>query len=243
MSTFLVDFHVTEFYVVKDLRKQRFVFNARVKPLTGYDTKNVVFFNKEVFVRRSQAIQKKSFCKVVGPVAFSLKEKTRIPLDLSKTKHKRAFRIRQVRQLCCLLCKQTERGKRLRFVTVKMLNRNNFRLMWYDQKLLKTKSSFFNNVHPSLSAGVNSCRELNPAFLHYNQRLSYLYPTNLDKMSFLSSDLANLTLSLKTYTFLKEKGIHKIGDLVGYSQKSLLQLLNKNKEMFAEVKTYLLTNK
>lgn len=60
-------------------------------------------------------------------------------------------------------------------------------------------------------------------------------------MSFLSSDLANLPLSLKTYTFLKQKGIYKIGDLVGYSQKSLLHLLNRNREMFVETKTYLLT--
>lgn len=113
----------------------------------------------------------------------------------------------------------------------------------------QTKSGFVNNVYQELFADVHfkensvflSHREQNPAFSHPNQKLRYLYSTNLDKMGFLSSDLANLTLSLKTYTFLKQKGIHKIGDLVGYSQKSLLQLLNKNREMFVEVKAYLLT--
>ena len=137
--------------------------------------------------------------------------------------------------------------------------------MWYDKRVFKRKSSFVNNVNSELSTGINVFsrseqaitkttflyiltgtsfrfhRKVNSAFLNSNQRLSYLYPTNLDKMSFLSSDLANLSLSLKTYTFLKQKGIHKIGDLVGYSPKSLLQFLNKNKEMFVEVKTYLLT--
>ena len=72
--------------------------------------------------------------------------------------------------------------------------------------------------------------------LNDNQKLGCLYQTNLDKMSFLSSDLANLGLSLKTYTFLKQKNIHKIGNLVKYSSKSLLQLLNRDREMFAEVK-------
>ena len=159
--------------------------------------------------------------------------------------------------------------------------------MWYNQRLLKTKNSFVNNVHQHLSVGLNFHREplqkrsfSNNSVPRKNvvirfsakqsclqkqsfcnakrsehqanaksfakqsfafKRLSYLYPTNLDKMSFLSSDLANLTLSLKTYTFLKQKGIHKIGDLAGYSQKSLLHLLNRNREMFVETKTYLLT--
>ena len=171
---------------------------------------------------------------VTSLVTSLLKEKGRVPLDVSKTKHERFFGSRQVHQL-------SEKEKRLGFVSVKMLNQNNLRLMWYDQRIFQRKSNFVNNVDQNLSTGVNFHRELNPAFLHSNKRLSDLYRTNLDKMSFLSSDLANLTLSLKTYTFLKQKGIHKIGDLVGYSQKSLLQLLNKNKEMFVEVKTYLLT--
>ena len=172
----------------------------------------------------------------------------------------------------------TQKEKRLRFISVKMLNQNNL-FMWYNQRILKTKNSFVNNVHQHLSVGLNFHRELlqKRSFLNNSvprknyvirfcslcktkfctehqanaksfakqsftfERLSYLYPTNLDKMSFLSSDLANLTLSLKTYTFLKQKGIHKIGDLVGYSQKSLLHLLNRNREMFVETKTYLLT--
>ena len=76
--------------------------------------------------------------------------------------------------------------------------------------------------------------------LNLYRKLGYLYETNLDKMSFLSSDLSNLALSLKTYTFLKQKGIHKIGSLIPYSPKALLQLLNRNKDMFAEVKRCLL---
>ena len=69
-----------------------------------------------------------------------------------------------------------------------------------------------------------------------NRKLGYLYATNLEKMSFLSSDLSNLGLSLKTYTLLKQNGVHKIGNLVACSPKALLHLLNKNREMFAEVK-------
>lgn len=76
--------------------------------------------------------------------------------------------------------------------------------------------------------------------LHLNRKLGHLYETNLDKMSFLSSDLANLGLSLKVYTLLKRKGIHKIGSLVAYSPRSLLQLLNQNRYMFAELKRCLL---
>ena len=72
--------------------------------------------------------------------------------------------------------------------------------------------------------------------LDSNRKLGYLYPTNLDKMSFLFSDLADLPLSLKTYIFLKQRNIHKIGSLITYSQKDLLQLLNRNRKMFAEIK-------
>lgn len=72
------------------------------------------------------------------------------------------------------------------------------------------------------------------------RKLGYLYGTNLNKMSFLSSDLSNLGLSLKSYTLLKKKGIHKVGNLVKYSPKALLQLLNRNRDMFAEVKRCLL---
>ena len=72
--------------------------------------------------------------------------------------------------------------------------------------------------------------------LDSNRKLGYLYPTNLDKMSFLSSDLADLPLSLNTYTVLKQKGIHKIGSLVAHSENDLLQLLNRNRKMFAEIK-------
>lgn len=78
----------------------------------------------------------------------------------------------------------------------------------------------------------------NSAFyrLNSNQKLTLLYSTNLDKMSFLYLDLANLGLSLNTYTFLKQKGIHKIGNLLEYSPKGLLQLLNRNREMCIEIK-------
>ncbi|RYX87877.1 hypothetical protein EON73_00165 [bacterium] len=72
--------------------------------------------------------------------------------------------------------------------------------------------------------------------LNSNQKLTFLYPTNLDKMSFLSLDLANLGLSLNTYTLLKQRGVDKIGNLLEYSPKALLQLVNKNREMSIEIK-------
>lgn len=70
-----------------------------------------------------------------------------------------------------------------------------------------------------------------------SQKLQLLYPTNLDKMSFLSMDLANLSLSLNTYTFLKKKNLQKVGNLLEYTPKDLLRLLNLNRDMFVEIKT------
>lgn len=76
--------------------------------------------------------------------------------------------------------------------------------------------------------------------LTHTQKLEFLYPTNLDKMSFLSTDLANLALSVDTYTFLKKKKIDKVGNLLEYSPKNLYLFLNQNREMFVELKTCLL---
>lgn len=69
-----------------------------------------------------------------------------------------------------------------------------------------------------------------------SKRVSFLYKSNLDKMSLLSSDLSNLSLSLKTYTFLKQKGIHKLTNLLNLSSKGILQLVNGNKNMFYDIK-------
>ena len=70
--------------------------------------------------------------------------------------------------------------------------------------------------------------------------LSILYSSNLDKMSFLSSDLANLSLSLKTYTFLKKKGKKNIASLLDYSPNTLFSLLNGDDKMFHEIERCLL---
>ena len=71
-------------------------------------------------------------------------------------------------------------------------------------------------------------------------RLSILYSSNLDKMSFLSSDLANLSLSLKTYTFLKKKGKNNIASLLEYSPSTLFSLLNGDEKMFHEIERCIL---
>nr|WDY12802.1 RNA polymerase alpha subunit [Chloroidium sp. KL-2023a] len=67
------------------------------------------------------------------------------------------------------------------------------------------------------------------------KRLSIIYSSNLDKMSFLSSDLANISLSLRTYTFLKKKGKNNIASLLEYSPNTLFSLLNGDKKMFHEI--------
>ena len=72
------------------------------------------------------------------------------------------------------------------------------------------------------------------------QRLSILYPSTVDKMSFLSSDLANLSLSLKTYTFLKKKGKKNIASILEYSPNALFDFLNGDEKMFYEIKRCLL---
>ncbi len=72
------------------------------------------------------------------------------------------------------------------------------------------------------------------------ERLTSLYSSNLDKMSFLSSDLANLSLSLKTYTFLKKKGKGNIASLLEDSPNTLFSLLNGNEKMFHEIERCLI---
>ena len=69
-----------------------------------------------------------------------------------------------------------------------------------------------------------------------SKRLSFLYKSNLDRMSLLSSDLGNFPLSLKTYTLLKQKGIHKLDALLNCSSNTLLQLVNGNRNMFYDIK-------
>ena len=66
--------------------------------------------------------------------------------------------------------------------------------------------------------------------------LSVLYRTNLDKMSLLASDISNLSFSLKTYIFLKQKGINKLEHLLEHSPQKLLDLVNGNKNMFYDIK-------
>jgi DNA-directed RNA polymerase alpha subunit len=68
------------------------------------------------------------------------------------------------------------------------------------------------------------------------KRLASLYKTNFDKSSFLSLDLCNLSLSLKTYTLLKQNDIHTIDDILKYSLKELFELVNKDKQMFSDVR-------
>lgn len=65
---------------------------------------------------------------------------------------------------------------------------------------------------------------------------SILYKTNLDKMSLLASDISNLSVSLKTYIFLKQKGINKLEHLLEHSPQKLLELVNGNKNMFYDIK-------
>jgi len=72
------------------------------------------------------------------------------------------------------------------------------------------------------------------------ERLSILYSRNLDERSFLSSDLANFSLSLKTYTFLKKKGKKSISSLLEYSQHALFRFLNSDRTMFDEIEKCLL---
>lgn len=72
--------------------------------------------------------------------------------------------------------------------------------------------------------------------LNLHSKLGYLYKTNVEKISFLSSDVSNLGLSWPTYTLLKRKGIHKIGSLLSYSPQALFQLVNRNREIFAELR-------
>lgn len=68
-----------------------------------------------------------------------------------------------------------------------------------------------------------------------SKRLSYLYSKESDNSSLLSSDLSNLSLSLKTYTLLKRKGVHKLETLLKYSAKDILEIVCGNASMFSEI--------
>ena len=74
------------------------------------------------------------------------------------------------------------------------------------------------------------------SIINLRKRLSFLYKSNLDKMSLLSSDLSNTSLSLKTYQLLKQKNIHKLDTLLAYSPTELLKVVNGNKNMFYDIK-------
>ena len=102
--------------------------------------------------------------------------------------------------------------------------------------LIALFSEFRNLIHlDSHSFGIRA--SLPPQMqTSMSKRLSFLYKSNLDKMSLLSSDLGNLPLSLKTYTLLKQKGIHKLDTLLSCSSNTLLQLVNGNKNMFYDIK-------
>lgn len=87
------------------------------------------------------------------------------------------------------------------------------------------------------SHSVDSRKTFPPqAETELSKRLSFMYKSKYDKMSLLSSDLSNLSLALKTYVFLKQKGVHKVGALLDFSGSTLLQLVNGNKDMFYDIK-------
>ena len=102
--------------------------------------------------------------------------------------------------------------------------------------LIALFSEFRNLVHlDSHSFGIRA--SLPPQMkTSMSKRLSFLYKSNLDRMSLLSSDLGNLPLSLKTYTLLKHKGINNLDALLSCSSNTLLQLVNGNKNMFYDIK-------
>nr|YP_010732114.1 RNA polymerase alpha subunit [Massjukichlorella minus]WDY13028.1 RNA polymerase alpha subunit [Massjukichlorella minus] len=107
---------------------------------------------------------------------------------------------------------------------------------------LITMFSAFRKLTHLDSHSVGIRRSLPPeSQITFNKRLASLYKSNLDKMSLLSSDLSNMSLALKTYTYLKQKGIHKLDTLLEYSPKGLLQLVNGNKKMFYDIKRCILT--
>nr|YP_010732136.1 RNA polymerase alpha subunit [Calidiella yingdensis]WDY13050.1 RNA polymerase alpha subunit [Calidiella yingdensis] len=102
-------------------------------------------------------------------------------------------------------------------------------------------SAFRNVIHlDSHSLGIRKSLSSLPQ-IAVNKRLSVLYKTNLEKMSLLSSDISNLSFSLKTYIFLKQKGINKLEHLLQYSPKRLLELVNGNKKIFYDIKRCLLS--
>ena len=180
---------------------------------------------------------------VLPPLFKAIPHDTKIPLGSGKKKHQRDLFIRQF----------SEKRRNLHF-SPKVVTLSGFQffrqnngtadtLLYFSKRVsavnkqsarwLPNKSSIF-----SFDLKFNQLLFAHNRFyrLNSNRKLGYLYATNLDKMGFLSSDLSNLGLSLKTYTLLKQKGVHKIGSLVACSPKALSSLLNKNREMFAEVK-------
>lgn len=74
------------------------------------------------------------------------------------------------------------------------------------------------------------------------QLLASFYKKTLDKLSFLESDVSNLPLTLKTLRFLKQKGVYTLHNLLRFSSIDLLDFLNGNKEMFYELKRFILKN-
>lgn len=102
--------------------------------------------------------------------------------------------------------------------------------------LVSMFSAFRDMIHlDSHSLGIRKSVSSLPQ-IAVNKRLSVLYKTNLEKMSLLSSDISNFSLSLKTYIFLKQKGVNKLEHLVNYSPKKLLEFVNGNKKMFYDIK-------
>ena len=108
------------------------------------------------------------------------------------------------------------------------------------------RSSSYRNVVPGSKSSAGPFQLIPQAGTEFRlptgggNRLSILYSSNLDKMSFLSSDLANLSLSLKTYTFLKKKGKNNIASLLEYSPSTLFSLLNGDEKMFHEIERCIL---
>ncbi len=102
---------------------------------------------------------------------------------------------------------------------------------------IQNRNKGFTYPPPQLVSSARSETFSQPSL---QERLPILYSSNLDKMSFLSSDLANFSLSLKTYTFLKKKGKKSIGSLLEYSRHALFRFLNSDRTMFDEIEKCLL---
>lgn len=137
---------------------------------------------------------------------------------------------------------RTKHAKDIRFMNwANKKNESIFSFEMFAKANVKDKGTYVRtHKHDQLLFAKQSIQSNHLYQVNTNSKLVDRYGTNLDKMSLVSSDISNLALSLPTYTFLKQKGIHKIGSLIPYSSQALLQLFNKNKEMFAEVRRCLL---